>query len=156
MPQRYCPECAKNITGSYDLARRRFNNVVCETRCFFADIDELGDPRRPDHRCPNFRLDAHHLVPKQFIEGNYPDLPEDDFLAIIFNPLIGAPLCRNAHDRVTLRSECIYFEELRLECVELCESVDAQWGDVLLPSGTKRQSMLTRLQLESPSRGVVV
>lgn len=143
-------------TASYDRARRIFNNVVCGERCFFADRDELDNPRRPGHRCPSFRLDAHHLVPQSWIAGNYPDLPEQDFLEIVFNPLIGAPLCRSAHDRVTLNSDYIYFDELRVEAIEFCEAVDQQWENVPLPAGGKRQSMLERLRMECPAREVVV
>lgn len=141
-------------TASYDRARRYFNNEVCGKRCFFADVDEFGEPRRPDHRC-SYPLDGHHLVGKSWLEGNFPDLPEQDFLAIIFNPLIGAPLCRRAHDPVTINADYIYRHELRFEAIEFCESVDDQWGEILLPTDSKRQSMLERLRLESPVREVV-
>ena len=138
-------------TASYDRARRLFNSEVCGKRCFFADADEFGDRRRPDHIC-RYPLDGHHLVEKQFIERNYSDLPERDFLQIIFNSLIGAPLCQVAHPLVTVNSDYIYFEELRIEVVEFCEEVDAIWLDVPLPGGGHRQSMLERLRSESPSR----
>lgn len=138
-------------TAAYDRARRQFNNVVCSNRCFFSDVDDYGNPRREGHVC-SYPLDSHHLVPKQHIQANFSDLPADEFLAIIFNPLIGAPLCRRGHDQVTLHHASIYFDELRVECIEYCESVDRQWGDIPTPSGVRRQSMLGRLELESPKR----
>lgn len=136
-------------TAAFDRARRQFNNIVCAERCFFSTRDEYDEPRRPGHRC-SYPLDAHHLVPKQFVTANFSDLPPDAYLAIIFNPLIGAPLCRRAHDQVTLHHESIHWEELRVEAIEFCESVDRTWLEIPTSSGTRRQSMLERLKLENP------
>lgn len=139
-------------SASYSRARAMFANNVCATRCFFASLDEFDERVRPDHRCNTNRLEAHHLVEKSWIERNYPDLPEDDFLEIIFNWRIGAPLCPSAHHLITVHSDYIYLEEVRIECVEFCEYVDDLWLDIPLPSGVRRQSMLDRLKSQSPKR----
>lgn len=155
IPKRRKPmgRSARKGTPAYDRARRNFNTVVCSERCFFSDFNEAGDPRRPGHRC-TYPLDGHHLVPKSFLFENFADLPEDEFLAIIFDPRIGAPLCSKAHHTVEIKvgeDPYIYWEELEDDCAEFCERIDEKYAEVPLPSGSKRQSMLERLKLESPT-----
>lgn len=129
-------------------ARQRFNRIVCSERCFFSDeID--GAPRRRDHECV-FPLDGHHLVEKQWMRRELV-LPEDELIAVIFNPLIGAPLCRAGHTPVESRSEFIYWDELRVECIEFVEDVDRRQR-LISPTAP---SMLARLRLESPVRETV-
>jgi hypothetical protein len=126
-------------------ARQRFNRIVCAERCFFSDeID--GAPRRPDHECV-FPLDGHHLVEKQWMRRELV-LPKDELIAVIFNPLLGAPLCRAGHTPVEARAQFIYWDELRSACIEFCEDVDRRQR-LILPSAP---SMLARLRLESPVR----
>lgn len=95
-------------------ARQRFNRVVCEWPCFFRR-------HRDGHRC-TYPLDAHHLVPKRFLRQRLV-LDEAELLEVLYNPLIGAPLCRAAHDAVERGAERIYFEELSAECVEFVGSL---------------------------------
>lgn len=130
-------------------ARQLFNRIVCLERCFYSDRTQEDEPRREGHVC-TYPLDAHHLVEKQWIKRYFGDLPEAEFLAILHNPLIGCPLCRAGHDAV--KTLLIYWEELRVECIEFCEEVDRRYGDVPLPGGGKRPSMLARLEHECPKR----
>jgi hypothetical protein len=138
---------AKRVTGAYDKARRVFNNAVCQSKCVFAGV-------REGHRC-GYPLDGHHGVPKDWIRQNYSDLPEIEYLFILFNRKIGYPLCRPGHEAVEGRSDYIYRDELRDETVEFCEWVDETYRKIPLPSGSTRPSMLSRLYLESPERAVV-
>jgi hypothetical protein len=74
-----------------------------------------GDGR---HHCEG-RKDAHHLVPQRFTRRMFQGvLSEADFVAILHNPLIGAPLCRKAHDLIEAKRDRIYFEDLTPECIE--------------------------------------
>jgi hypothetical protein len=138
--ERFCPEhgCplrspqrqrsgGKSESGAERRARMAFNRAVCEWPCFF-------QRHREGHHC-SFPLDAHHLVPKEWIKREL-DLPEDELIAVMYNPLIGAPLCRGAHQSVEARTQFIYFNELSPECIEFCE----------------RHGMLGRLEIESPQR----
>jgi hypothetical protein len=51
-------------------------------------------------------------------------LPEDQFVAILFNPAIGAPLCRYAaHESVEKKLERIYWEDLSDRCIEYVGSL---------------------------------
>lgn len=111
-------------------AREEFNETVTAWPCLFSET-------RRGHVCDG-RLDAHHLVPKQFIRTRFSTLPEPDLLAILFHPHIGAPLCRVAHEQVTRRSEYVYWHELSEECLELV--------------GSLPDFMLLRLEAESPKR----
>lgn len=145
-PKKQNTRSAIKTTRQYQGANRIFNNQVCACRCFFADNDEEDNPRRPGHTC-RYPLDAHHLVSKDWIWQTFGDLPLNELLAIMFDPRLGAPLCRTAHDLVTYSTApdaCIYFEEIRFECIEFCEAIDAKYPG--------RQSMLERLRLENPPK----
>ena len=157
LPKKKGTRASIKNTAAYGRANQAFNAVVCSERCYFGDLTEEGDPRRPGHTC-RYPLDGHHLVSKDWILQHFADLPLRDLLAILFDPRIGAPLCRVAHDQVEYSSApdtCIYFDELRIECIEFCEWVDEKYGDVPTAAGGKRPSMLERLKLESPAREVV-
>jgi hypothetical protein len=146
LPKKKNTRSAIKSTVAYQRAVSSFNAAVCRERCFFADDDQEGNPRRPGHRC-RFPLEGHHLVSKDWIFQTFGDLPLPELLAILFDPRIGAPLCRTSHDLVeysTAPDACIYFEELRFECVEFCEAIDAKYPG--------RPSMLERLKLENPER----
>ena len=132
-------------------ARDHFNRAVLGRRgCFYsAYASRTGEPRRDGHVCV-YPMDAHHLVEKQWIESNYADLDEADRLAILFDPRIGAPLCRAGHENVlSLR---IYWHEVSEECREACREVDRQWLDVLTPAGLRRTSMYEELRRVCPTR----
>lgn len=128
-------------------AREAFGREVKRHRCFLADSVE-GVPNRADHVCSGTRLDPHHLVEVQWMRRELA-LPPEELIAVMFNPVIGAPLCRGGHNAVELRvSEFIYWDELRLEAIEFCEAVDRR-----TPAGTP--SMLERLKIECPVREAV-
>jgi len=144
--ERYCPDHGCHLqplpkkpsanlggrreSGAETRARQRFNRAVCRRPCFF-------QRHREGHRCA-FPLDPHHLVPKEWMRREL-DLPEDELIAVMYDPVIGAPLCRAAHQAVEARTDFIYWDELELEAVEFCE----------------RHGMLGRLELESPQREAV-
>jgi hypothetical protein len=118
-------------------ARQRFNREVRDKECFYSErID--GEARRGGHVC-TYPLDAHHLVEKQWIRREFGDLPEDELLAILYAPQIGAPLCRAGHEGVKrLR---IHWHEVSDECKLFCLEVDRRYGD-------NHPSMFERLRLE--------
>lgn len=146
-------------------ARERFNDVVkaaaplevfscwlayrpcrnCEG--YFPECQECPIRETQVHSCGG-ELDAHHLVEKQWIRRNYADLSEPALLAILFDPRIGAPLCRVAHDGI--KQHPVHWHELSSECIEACEEADARWLNVPTPSGARRASMLERLRIECP------
>lgn len=133
-------------TSAAKAARLAFNETVSAKPCFFADCTEAGDPRRPGHVCDGPR-DAHHLIEKQWIKRYFADLPEDELLAILFAPILGAPLCRyGAHEPVTRRMARIYFDELDQDLIDECQRIDERYA---LPS---RPSLLARLEIECPNR----
>ena len=118
-------------------AAARFHQIVTEWPCW-------ARGRRSPHTCRG-PVDAHHLVPADWIRQTYGDLPESGLLRILYAPIIGAPACREGfHGPLETRMEVIYFEELDPELIEFCEKVDESYPD--------RPSMLGRLELESPRK----
>lgn len=118
-------------------ARQRFNDEVRANPCFYSERVD-GEARRRGHVC-TYPLDAHHLVEKQWIRREFGDLPEDELLAILYSPQIGAPLCRAGHEGVKrLR---IRWHELSDECKLFCRWVDETYG-------ASHPSMYERLRLE--------
>ena len=152
--ERFCPEHGRHLlsadfskprsglsraskpteTPEHRRARDAFERAVCAYPCFF-------QRNREGHVC-SFPLDAHHLIPKQFIKQRL-DLPEDELLAILFHPLIGAPLCRAAHDAVERGTDRIYWDELSPECIQFASPPS-------LP-----EFMALRLEKECPKREAV-
>lgn len=126
-------------------AKVRFRQVVCANPCFFLDCDEAGERRRPDHHC-SYPLDAHHLIPKSWIKREL-TLPPEEIVEIAWNPLIGAPLCRGAHNQVEQGTAYIFRDELEPDLIAFCERFDAEHSD--------QRSLLERLYLESPERSEV-
>jgi len=146
-------------TAAEKRARRHFNGTVKSWPCWFSwhrdceqcegnggELDPIaeawaecpvceGDGR---HHC-TYPKDAHHLVPKAFLRQRFEAiLPEDRFVAILFNPLIGAPLCRKAHDAIESGADRIYWEDLSPECLEYV--------------GSLPEAVQMRLELECPKR----
>jgi hypothetical protein len=157
--ERFCPEhgCSlvkppKSMRGQSQreglpgekAARGRFRSVVTQRPCFFLDRDEMGERRRPDHSC-TYPLDAHHLLPKGWLRREL-DLPPEDLVAVMWNPIIGAPLCRAAHEAVERGVAYIYRDELEPDLVAFCERFDTQ--------NPGQRSLLERLFLECPEREV--
>jgi hypothetical protein len=138
-------------TAAEKKARLHFNAVVKSWRCWFRAMrpcercEGAGEIAVPlisggveygpgyadcpvchgdgKHHCSGPK-DAHHLIPKNFIRQRFRGLlPEDELLEILFNPLIGAPLCRKAHDAVEAGSDRIYWQDLTDECLEYVGSL---------------------------------
>lgn len=103
-------------------ARSRFRQVVTARPCFFLDIDDFGERRRPDHVC-TYPLDAHHIIPKGWIKRELSMLPADELVELAWNPLIGAPLCRGAHEAVERGVADIYWHELNPDLRSLVEQL---------------------------------
>lgn len=128
---RYCERCEG--TGIGKLTWRAETGTTAHT------CDSCRGTHR--HVCEGPK-DAHHLIPKQFIRQRFEAvLPEPEFVAILFNPKIGAPLCRKAHDRIESGADRIYFEDLSDECLEYV--------------GSLPDFMLMRLELKCPKRAGV-
>jgi hypothetical protein len=111
-------------------AREEFNETVKAWPCLFSTS-------RRGHVCDG-ELDAHHLVPKSVLRFRLSDWSEPDLLAVLYHPHIGAPLCRRAHELVTVKAEYVYWDELSPECLDFVSS---------LPD-----FVLMRLEKESPKR----
>lgn len=148
--ERWCPEHGAHLqplpkkpsslqraeSSAETMARQHFNREVTAKRCFYSErID--GEARRRGHVC-TYPLDAHHIIEKQWIRREFGDLPEDDLIAIVFDPRIGTPLCRAGHENVKrLR---IYWHEISDECKLFC-----CWVDETYPG---HPSMFERLRRE--------
>jgi hypothetical protein len=116
---------ARPESSAERFAGQRFNDAVKAKRCFYSEqID--GESRRRGHAC-TYPLDAHHVVEKQWIRREFGDLPEDELIAIVFDPRIGSPLCRGGHENVKrLR---IYWHEVTDACKLFCREIDERYGD---------------------------
>jgi hypothetical protein len=140
-------------TAAHKRARLHFDaEVVTERICFFADITEAGDRRRPRHVCSDGDLDAHHLIAKSWIQKHFNDLPEDELLAIKYALIIGCPLCRGAHDALPANlkpGDRVFFEELEDDLIEFVRWVDRRYAK------PGRPSMESRLLVECPRREAV-
>lgn len=153
--ERFCPEhgCSlvplpkgsggqsKQGLPGEKAAKSRFRQVVCARPCFFLD-SEFGERRRPDHTC-SYPLDAHHLIPKGWLKRNL-SIPPEELVEIMWNPIIGAPLCRKAHDAVERRTAYIYRHELNPDLIAFCERFDSEHPD--------QPSLLALLYNECPER----
>jgi hypothetical protein len=137
MPKPAGRQLGADRSAAETRARHRFNAEVRDHPCFYSEVI-AGETRRPGHVC-TYPLDAHHLVEKQWIRREFGDLPEDELLAILYAPQIGAPLCRAGHDGVKrLR---IHWHELSDECKLFCREIDERYG-------SNHPSMYERLRLE--------
>lgn len=117
-------------------AHTRFSQLVTEWPCFL-------EARRPGHKCYGPR-DPHHLVPASWIKETYGDLSDPELADILYAPIVGCSLCRDGHEAVERRvSEFIFRRELDPELFAFCRKVDRRYPD--------RPSMVTRLELESPT-----
>lgn len=142
-------------TAAHKRARLHFDaEVTTERICFFADVTEAGDRRRPRHVCGGNggELDAHHLIAKSWIQKHFGDLPEDELLAIKYAVILGCPLCRNGHDALPANlkpGDRVFFEELDDDLVEFVRWVDRRYGK------PGRPSMEARLLVECPRREAI-
>lgn len=157
--ERVCPahgtplgRLPKNVAGNKRAglpgeatAHARFRQEVLGRPCFFLDTDESGRRRRPGHIC-EYPLDPHHIVAKSWLKRELIGLPLDELVALLYAPIIGAPLCRAAHTAVTAGTAHIYRDELEPDLVAFCERFDVQHPD--------QRSLLERLYLECPERKV--
>lgn len=137
LPKKPGRQLGADRSAAETKARQHFNREVRARSCFYADTIE-GEKRRMGHEC-TYPLDAHHLVEKQWIRREFGDLPEDELLAILYDPRLGAPLCRAGHEGVKrLR---IHWHEISDECKLFCREVDKKYGH-------NRPSMYERLRRE--------
>lgn len=129
-------------TAAEKRARRHFNKTVKSWPCWFSwhrecehcegtggehhetqdghpvwvECEACGGDGR--HHCDGPK-DAHHLVPKDFLRRMFKAvLPEPEFVAILHNPKLGAPICRKAHEAIESGKDRIYFEDLSDACLE--------------------------------------
>lgn len=151
-----CPECGGRAAPSLKQSSGRRNGVQATEPRVVADahlrFSQLvtewpcwARSNRPGHRCWG-PIDPHHLVPATWIRQTFGDLPDDELAAILYEPAIGAPLCRAFHQAVEDRNEIIAWHELDDEAKLFCQRVDERYPG--------RPSMLERLRLESPAREV--
>ena len=142
-------------TAAHKRARLCFDaEVITERICFFADVTEAGDRRRPRHVCGgnDGELDAHHLIAKSWIQKHFGDLPEDELLAIKYAVILGCPLCRDAHDALPANlkpGDRVFFEELDDDLIEFVRWVDRRY------KRRGRPSMEARLLVECPRREAI-
>lgn len=120
-------------------AHTRFSQLVTEWPCW-------AKTHRPGHRCWG-PVDPHHLVPASWIRHTFSDLPDDELALILYEPVIGAPVCRAYHEALENRSEVIAWHELDDEAKLFCKRIDERYPG--------HQSMYERLKLESPVREAV-
>jgi hypothetical protein len=146
LPASRQPKHKQGLPGE-KAAKARFRQVVCSHPCFFLDIEESGERRRPGHTC-RYPLDAHHIIPQSWIKQTYRGhLPDAELVALMHNPILGAPLCRKAHDAVEYSpSEYIYRDELEPDLIAFCERFDVEHPGL--------SSLLGRLYVECPERPV--
>ena len=114
-------------------AAEEFHDIVASLGCWAKE-------NRQGHICSG-RVEAHHILEAQWWRRVFGDLPEEKLLALVYAPVIGAPLCGRFHAGVTANREFIYFNELDRELIEHCERLDLEY-----PS----RGVLARLQLECP------
>ena len=126
-------------------AKARFRLVVTKKPCFFLDTDEFGERRRPDHVC-TYPLDAHHILPKGVLRQEL-NLPPKELVEVMWNPLIGAPLCRGAHEAVERGLADIYHDELNPALIAYCEGFDA--------AHPEQRSLVEQLVSRCPEREAV-
>jgi hypothetical protein len=141
-----CPECQLPALPSLKAKQARpglsavespqerelhahFTQAVTAWPCFFSDrVDNRK--RRPDHKCWG-PIDPHHLVPVEYMKRQL-GLPFE----VMYDPILGVPLCRLAHEAVERSIERIYWDELDPDCIDFCA----------------KHGLLPRLELESPKR----
>jgi hypothetical protein len=77
------------------------------------------------HRCSG-PLEAHHCIRQQQLRLHISTMPwtEEDVIAFIWTPLIGATVCHGLHEPHTNRSERIPFEWLPARVVDYCAALD--------------------------------
>lgn len=104
-------------------AAGRFKAEVCSSkRCWFCN-------RR---RFP-FELDACHLIPAQRLRAHTSTLPEDERLAIVYDPRLAVPGCNrqtkeNCHHRFDHYFIRIAYEQLPAQTLEAAEEHGLGWS----------------------------
>lgn len=158
----HCPECGDGrlLTGMERNARKKAsqrngrlrNQSDAESRAaeeFHERVAPSGEAcwaktARHGHVCRG-RIEAHHILPLDWWRKAFGDLPEDELLALMYAPVIGAPLCGGFHVAVTPgvggRKDFIYFNELDRELIEHCERLDLEYPN---------RGVLARLEFECP------
>ncbi len=141
-----CPECGSQNEPKMKARSRSEPPVVAEAHTRFSELVTewpcWAKSHRRDHRCWG-PVDPHHLVPAEWIRRTFADLPDDDLALILYEPVIGAPVCRAFHEALENRSEVIAWHELDDEAKLFCQRIDEQHPG--------HQSMYERLKVESPA-----
>jgi len=77
------------------------------------------------HRCEG-PLEAHHCVRQQDLRTHISTMPwtEEDVIAFVWTPLVGATVCQGLHRPHTARVERIPFEWLPNRVVDYCAALD--------------------------------
>jgi hypothetical protein len=117
-------------------AAEEFHQIVVSLGCWAKE-------KREGHVCTG-HIQAHHVMEAQWWRRVFGDLPEEELIALVYDPVIGAPLCGGFHAGVTAKRETIHFHELDRELIEHCERLDLKYPG---------RGVLARLRLEcSPVR----
>lgn len=103
-------------------ARARFKKEVLQLdhhRCIGSTVFTS------QHRCSG-PLQAHHAVRQQALRDYLSKIPwtEEDVIAFVWTPLIGATVCEGLHVPHTRRLELIPFEWLPNRVVDYCAALD--------------------------------
>lgn len=114
-------------------AAEEFHAIVVSLGCWAKD-------HREGHACSG-RVQAHHLIEAQWWRRMFSDLGEGRLLSLLYNPVIGAPLCGSFHAAITAKRERIHFHELDRELIEHCERLDQEFPG---------RGVLARLRIECP------
>lgn len=112
------------------IAATRFHDIVCAGGwCWLAE-------NRDGHECDG-PLQAHHALKKSAIWFEYrARLTERALLAIMYDPVIGLPVCEGGHGLITVRSVRIHYEELPGEMITFAREI----------------GMVGRLLIDNPKR----
>ena len=113
-------------------AHDRFRRLVLAEPCLFSQT-------RQEHRCEG-QLDPHHVLPKQFLKAHFSTQPDSIKWRLIHAPELGVPLCRSAHDAVTVHATHVWREELPARVCDFASEWGVGW----------------RLEQECPSLGANV
>ena len=116
-------------------AAEEFHQIVASLGCWAKE-------NREGHICAG-RVEAHHVIEAQWWRREFRDLPEAKLIALVYDPVIAAPLCGGFHAAVTAKREVIHFHELDRELIEHCERLDQEYPG---------RAVLARLRLECPTR----
>lgn len=91
--------------AAVNAARRAFRAAVLPAGA------ECIRAKWADHRCDG-ELDPHHVLRAATLRAHTSTLPDDEALAIIFDPRDGVPVCRGLHANLTVAYTRLHKAEL--------------------------------------------